>query len=53
MTNGFIKKTQKTPKSEIELAKKYRHDFVDRMGGQMKSYKESLKEMLEDEDLKI
>jgi len=33
LTNGFIKKTQKTPKSEIELAKKYRHDFVDRMGG--------------------
>lgn len=32
LTNGFIKKTQKTPKSEIELAKKYRHDFVDRMG---------------------
>lgn len=24
LTNGFIKKTQKTPKNEIELAKKYR-----------------------------
>lgn len=30
LTNGFIKKTQKTPKSEIELAKKYRNDYLDR-----------------------
>ncbi len=30
ITNGFIKKTQKTPKSEIELAKKYRNDYLDR-----------------------
>lgn len=28
LTNGFIKKTQKTPKREIELAKKYRNDFL-------------------------
>ncbi|MGN0326245.1 MAG: type II toxin-antitoxin system RelE/ParE family toxin [Lachnospiraceae bacterium] len=27
LTNGFIKKTQKTPKSEIELAKKYKADY--------------------------
>lgn len=27
LTNGFIKKTQKTPKAEIELAKKYRTDY--------------------------
>ena len=27
LTNGFIKKTQKTPKEEIELAKKYRSDY--------------------------
>ncbi len=29
-TNGFIKKTHKTPKSEIELAKKYRNDYLNR-----------------------
>ena len=31
LTNGFIKKTQKTPRKEIELAKKYRADFMERM----------------------
>ena len=30
VTNGFIKKTQKTPKNEIELAKKYRNEFINR-----------------------
>ena len=30
ITNGFVKKTQKTPKSEIELAKKYRNEFLNR-----------------------
>ena len=30
VTNGFTKKTQKTPPSEIELAKKYRDDFLKR-----------------------
>lgn len=28
LTNGFIKKTQKTPEREIEMAKKYRSDFL-------------------------
>lgn len=28
LTNGFVKTTQKTPKAEIELAKKYRADFL-------------------------
>ena len=32
LTNGFIKKTQKTPKNEIELAKKYRNEFLNREG---------------------
>ena len=32
MTNGFIKKTQKTPKSEIELGKKYRKEYLERFG---------------------
>ena len=27
LTNGFVKKTIKTPKSEIELAKRYRKDY--------------------------
>lgn len=31
MTNGFIKKTQKTPKKEIQIAKDRREDFVERM----------------------
>lgn len=28
LTNGFTKKTQKTPKKEIDLAKKYRSDYL-------------------------
>lgn len=32
LTNGFVKKTQKTPNSEIELAKKYRKDYQLRKG---------------------
>lgn len=30
LTNGFIKKTKKTPKSEIELAKRYRNEYLNR-----------------------
>lgn len=30
LTNGFIKKTQKTPLSEIEKAKQYRKDYLKR-----------------------
>ena len=30
ITNGFIKKTQRTPRNEIELAKKYRNDYIER-----------------------
>ncbi len=32
MTNGFIKKSQKTPKKEIDLAKKYRKEYIERFG---------------------
>ena len=32
LTNGFIKKTQKTPPEEIKLAKERRADFRERMG---------------------
>lgn len=31
LTNSFIKKTQKTPRKEIELAKKYRADYKERI----------------------
>lgn len=34
LTNGFIKKTQKTPPGEIERAKKYRADFLSRKENQ-------------------
>lgn len=32
LTNGFLKKSQKTPKAEIEKAKKYRADYLKRKG---------------------
>lgn len=32
LTNGFVKKTQKTPPGEIEKAKKYRKEFLEREG---------------------
>ena len=32
ITNGFIKKTQKTPKRELNLAKKYRTEYVKKVG---------------------
>lgn len=31
LTNGFVKKTVKTPKAEIELARKYKQDYERRM----------------------
>ena len=30
LTNGFLKKSQKTPKNIIHLAKKYRNDYLNR-----------------------
>ena len=33
LTNGFVKKTQKTPISEIEKALEYRKDFLKRYNG--------------------
>lgn len=30
LTNGFVKKTQKTPTSELETAKRYRDDYLSR-----------------------
>ncbi len=31
-TNGFVKKSQKTPNNVITLAKQYRKDFLEREG---------------------
>ncbi len=31
LTNGFVKKTQKTPRNEIRLAKERRRIFIERM----------------------
>ncbi len=33
LTNGFVKKTQKTPPAEIQLAKDRRKDYIRRKGG--------------------
>src|SRR5699024_1274018 len=30
LTNGFVKKTQKTPRKEIQLAKKRKADYIER-----------------------
>lgn len=32
LTNGFVKKTQKTPSAVIKLAKKYKADYERRFG---------------------
>jgi phage-related protein len=32
LTNGFMKKTRKTPRQEIELALKYKHDYINNGG---------------------
>ena len=32
LTNGFVKKTKKTPLKELEKAKKYRQDYIRRKG---------------------
>ena len=34
VTNGFIKKTQKTPKREIKKAMLYRKNYIERHGDQ-------------------
>ena len=33
LTNGFVKKTMKTPKKEISLAKRYRQEYLEREQG--------------------
>lgn len=34
MTNGFVKKTRRTPPGEIALAKRYRDEYYDKRGDQ-------------------
>lgn len=34
LTNGFVKKTKKTPRAEKELAKKYKADYERRYGNE-------------------
>ncbi len=34
LTNGFVKKTQKTPTAEIEKAKRYRKEYLSRKDNQ-------------------
>ena len=41
ITHGFIKKTQKTPRAQIKLAKKYRADFLRRQQAAVTSKKGS------------
>ena len=31
LTNGFVKKTQKTPRGQIDMAKEYRSDYLEQM----------------------
>ena len=35
LTNGFIKKTAKTPLKEINLAEKYRKDYLEKYGKEL------------------
>ncbi len=35
LTNGFVKKSQKTPPKEIALAKEYRGDYIARVRGDL------------------
>ena len=34
LTNGFVKKTQKTPRTEIETAKRYKAEYIRRHGNE-------------------
>ena len=39
LTNGFIKKTQKTPSKEIKKAKEYRKDYIERFGEENENFR--------------
>ena len=52
LTNGFVKKTQKTPKREIEKAKTYREDFLKRSKKMSNKFEDFLNEQLKDPKVK-
>lgn len=53
LTNGFVKKQNKTPKLQIELAKKYRLDYINRYGGkEMSDFRNYLNKQLQDPEFK-
>ena len=52
LTNGFVKKTQKTPKREIEKAKTYRDDFLKRSKKMSNKFEDFLNEQLKDPKVK-
>ena len=52
LTNGFVKKTQKTPKKEIEKAKSYRDDFLKRSKKMSNKFEDFLNEQLKDPKVK-
>ena len=49
--NGFIKKTQKTTRSEIVKAKEYRKDYIER-SAKMRKFDDFLQEQLQDEEFR-
>ena len=52
LTNGFTKKTQKTPRAEIATAKKYRAEYIERKESLMSDFRKFLDEQLEDPEFK-
>ena len=54
LTNGFVKKTQKTPPREIEKAKRYRADHQQReeSGTMGKNFRETLNEQMKDPEFR-
>ncbi len=54
LTNGFIKKTQKTPQSEIDKAIRYKKDYIDRRNNipMETKFDDFLKEQMIDPDFR-
>ena len=53
ITNGFVKKTQKTPKKELEIAKEYKRDYIKgTKNSNMSDLKNYLKQQLKNKNFK-
>lgn len=52
MTNGFVKKTRKTPRAVINRAKAYRDDYLERYGKKMRKFNDYLKEQMQNPEFK-